>query len=175
VISHEWGNDRIVITTKEYIISHLWHRYSVTVNQEMDHPWLLITSIFTRNYWKLCFTCKEAWHSQYTKHSFNSRPKSVIKQQSITRYNIMLRFKIEMWVTWQLSCKKQELPAIRVHLGSFLMFGSVCVAHLFSIMCCVFCVMFVFVLCLGCRMFPVYLDCLFLIAPSVSSNVYIDL
>jgi hypothetical protein len=37
-----------------------------------------------------------------------------------------------------MSCKKQELLAIRVHLGSFPVFGSVCVAHLFSIMCCVF-------------------------------------
>jgi len=78
VISHEWGNYRIVITTTEHILSHLWHRYSVTVNEETDHPWLLITNIFTRNYWKLCFTCKEAWHSQYTKHSFNSHPKATI-------------------------------------------------------------------------------------------------
>ena len=44
---------------------------------------------------------------------------------------------------------------------------------IFLVLCVVFfCALFVFVL---CRMFPVYLDCLFLIAPSVCSNVYIDL
>ena len=46
-----------------------------------------------------------------------------------------------------MSCKKQEFPAIRVHLGSFPVFGSVCVTHLFSIMCCVF---FVFCLSSSC-------------------------
>ena len=45
-------------------------------------------------------------------------------------------------------------------------FGKVCVA---SFLCCVF---FVFVLCLGCSMFPVFLDCPFLIARSVFSSVY---
>ena len=36
----------------------------------------------------------------------------------------------------------------------------------------VFCVLFVFVLCLVCPVLPVFLDCQFLIAPSVFSNVY---
>jgi hypothetical protein len=35
VISHEWGKDRIVITTSGTYLCHLWHRYSVTVNQVM--------------------------------------------------------------------------------------------------------------------------------------------
>jgi hypothetical protein len=33
MISHEWGKNRIMITTKENICCHLWHRYSVTVNK----------------------------------------------------------------------------------------------------------------------------------------------
>jgi hypothetical protein len=35
-----------------------------------------------------------------------------------------------------------------------------------------FCVLFIFVLCLVCPMLPVSLDCPFLIATSVFSNVY---
>jgi hypothetical protein len=42
------------------------------------------------------------------------------------------------------------------------------------LLCCVF-VLFVFVLCLVYPMFPVSLDCPFLIAPSVFSNVYFTL
>jgi len=41
------------------------------------------------------------------------------------------------------------------------------------ILCCVF-VLFVFVLCLVYSMLPVSLDCLFLITPSVLSNVYLQ-
>jgi hypothetical protein len=41
------------------------------------------------------------------------------------------------------------------------------------ILCCVF-VSFVFVLCLVYPMLPVSLDCLFLITPSVFSNVYLQ-
>jgi hypothetical protein len=33
--SHEWGNDCIVIMEDEHIRGHLWHRYSVAVNQVM--------------------------------------------------------------------------------------------------------------------------------------------
>ena len=35
VISHEWGNDRIVITITEHNQGQLWHIYSVLVNQVM--------------------------------------------------------------------------------------------------------------------------------------------
>ena len=52
--------------------------------------------------------------------------------------------------------------------------GSVCVAHLFSFLCCVFfcfLLLFVFILHLVCPMLPVSLDCPFLIAPSVFSNI----
>jgi hypothetical protein len=98
--------------------------------------------------------------------------------------------------------KKQELVILREHLGSPPVFSGVCVAHLFSFLCCVFsgsvlliflvfCVVFlvgsvlliclafcvvlfvllVFVLCLVYPMLPVSLDCPYLIAPSVFSNV----
>ena len=72
-------------------------------------------------------------------------------------------------------------------------FGEVHFAHLFSFLCCVFCVclssscvlcfvclrpvscvLFVFVLCLVYSMFPVSLDCLYLIAPSALSSVYLS-
>ena len=35
VISHQWGKDRIIITTNGTYLCHLWHRYSVAVNQVM--------------------------------------------------------------------------------------------------------------------------------------------
>ena len=35
MISHEWGTDRIVITTTEYIRDYVWPRYSLAVNQLM--------------------------------------------------------------------------------------------------------------------------------------------
>jgi hypothetical protein len=35
VISHEWGKDRVVLTTVVHMRGRLWHRYSVTVNQIM--------------------------------------------------------------------------------------------------------------------------------------------
>jgi hypothetical protein len=72
------------------------------------------------------------------------------------------------------SYKRQALLILCVHLGSPMVFGGVSVAHLelFSSLCCVF-VLFVFVLCLVCPMLPVSLDCPFLIAPSIFSNVYL--
>ena len=51
-----------------------------------------------------------------------------------------------------------------LQLGIPLVFVGVRVAHFF---------VFVFVLCLVCPMFPVFLDCPFLIVPSVFSNVYL--
>jgi hypothetical protein len=35
VISHEWGKDREVFTTSGTYRGHLWHRYSIAVNQVM--------------------------------------------------------------------------------------------------------------------------------------------
>ena len=71
-----------------------------------------------------------------------------------------------------MSYKRQELLALRWCLGSHPVFGGVRVAHLFSFLCCV---LFVCVLCLACPMLPVSFECPFLIAPSVFSNVYIQL
>ena len=67
-----------------------------------------------------------------------------------------------------LSYKRQELLIIREHMCSPPVFGGVSVAHIFSFMRCVF----VFVLYLAYPMWPDSLDCLFLIAPSIFSNVY---
>ena len=53
-----------------------------------------------------------------------------------------------IWVTWRGSYKKQELLTLHEHLGSPPVFGWVRGAHLFSFLCCVFGVLFVFVLCL---------------------------
>jgi len=69
------------------------------------------------------------------------------------------------WVSYT----KQELLTLLKHLGWLPIFGGVHVAHLFSFLCCV---LSVFVLCLVCPMLPVFLDCPFLIALSVFSNVY---
>jgi hypothetical protein len=35
VISHEWGKNREGLRQVEHIRGHLWHRYSITVNQVM--------------------------------------------------------------------------------------------------------------------------------------------
>ena len=53
-----------------------------------------------------------------------------------------------------------------------LVFGGVHVAQLL-VFCVVFYVLLVFVLCLVYPMLPISLDCPFLIAPSVFSNVYL--
>jgi hypothetical protein len=60
------------------------------------------------------------------------------------------------------------LLTLREHLGSSPVFSGICVANLFSFLCCVvfgffLCDVFVFVLCLVCPMLPVSLDCPFLI------------
>ena len=61
-----------------------------------------------------------------------------------------------------MSYKKQELLALREHLGLSLVFGGTHVAHLISFLCCVICfVLFVVVLCLLYPMLPVSLDCPF--------------
>jgi hypothetical protein len=64
-----------------------------------------------------------------------------------------------------------ELLTFRKHLSSPLVFGGVCVSHLFSFLCCHF-TLFVFVLCLVYPILPVTLHCPFLIAPSGFSNVF---
>ena len=70
--------------------------------------------------------------------------------------------------------KKQELITLRERLNSPAVFVGVRVAHLFSILCCVVClVLFVFVLCRVPNVASFSrLPILFLIAPSVFSNVY---
>ena len=57
--------------------------------------------------------------------------------------------------------------------GFILVFGGVCIAHLFTFLCCVFALR-VFVLCLAYPMLPLSLDCPFSIAPSVFFNIYLD-
>ena len=44
-----------------------------------------------------------------------------------------------IWVTWRVSCGRQELLAPLGRLGSPPVFSGVRVAHLFSFLCCVFC------------------------------------
>jgi len=69
-----------------------------------------------------------------------------------------------------MSYKKLELLASTwVHLR-FILAGSV--LFIFSLW---FCALFVFVLCHVSPMLPMALDCPFLIAPSVVSNVYLDI
>jgi hypothetical protein len=70
---------------------------------------------------------------------------------------------IYIWVTRRVSYKMQELLTLREHLGSPPVCWSVRIAHSFLFS----------VLCFGCPMLPVSLDCPFLIAPSVFSNVYL--
>jgi hypothetical protein len=66
-----------------------------------------------------------------------------------------------------------ELLILREYVCLPSAFGGIRVAHLLSF-CVVLCrfVLFVFVLCLMCPVLPVSLDCPFLIAPSVFSNVH---
>ena len=70
-----------------------------------------------------------------------------------------------------MSLIEQELLTFPGHPSSQPVFYWVRVALVFSFLCCGF--FFVFVLCLACPMLPVSLDCLFLISPSVVSNVYL--
>jgi hypothetical protein len=66
-----------------------------------------------------------------------------------------------------------ELLILSEHVGSPSVFGGIRVAHLlsFCVVLCLF-VLLVFVLCLLCPVLPVSVDCPFLIAPSVFSNVH---
>jgi len=74
-----------------------------------------------------------------------------------------------IWVTRRVLYKRQELLTLREHMGSPPVFRVVRVAHLFCFLCCV--VLFFVFVCL--RSVPVSLDCLFLIIPSVFSNIYL--
>jgi hypothetical protein len=51
VISHEWGKDREVFTTKlmEHIRGNLWPRYSITVNQHLSSPPVFSGVLVTRS------------------------------------------------------------------------------------------------------------------------------
>jgi len=70
--------------------------------------------------------------------------------------------------------KRQELLTLRVHLSSSPVFGGVRVVHLSIFLCCGFC--FVFLRPVSCipNVASCFLDCLFLMAPSVCSKVYIN-
>ena len=85
--------------------------------------------------------------------------------------------------SWRVSYKKLELLSLRDHLGSSPggFFSGVCVAHHFVFRFCfelllfcfyLFLYLFVFVVCLVCHVMQVSLDCSFLIAASIFSNVY---
>ena len=78
-------------------------------------------------------------------------------------------------LNWRESYKRHELITLRENLGSSPVFGGVCIAHLFSLLCCV---EFLCIVCLrpvSCvPKFPVSLVCQFLIDTSVRSNVYLQ-
>ena len=67
---------------------------------------------------------------------------------------------------------RQELLTFLEHLDSPPVFGGTFIPHPCSLLCVLCCVLFVFVLCLVCPVLTVSLDCSFLIAPKVFSNVY---
>ena len=73
-----------------------------------------------------------------------------------------------------------DLLTRQEHQSSQPVFGQVSATYLFSFLCCVLLVgfflwfFFAIVLCLVYPMLQVYLDCLFLISPSVFSNVYLE-
>ena len=71
----------------------------------------------------------------------------------------------------RVSYKKQELLTLRQHLMLLPVFGGDRVARSFQFS--VYCALFAFFLCLVCPMLSVSLDCPFLIAPLVFSNVYL--
>ena len=76
-------------------------------------------------------------------------------------------------VKYVLPFKRRELLTLREQLGSPPVYGgSVLLIFLVSCVALCFCVVFVFVLCHGYPMLPVSLVWLFLISPSVLSNVY---
>ena len=75
---------------------------------------------------------------------------------------------LTIWVTWWASYKRQKLLTLRDHMGSPPVLGGVRVAHLFGFLCWV-----LFWLSSSCAMLPVCLDCQFLIAPLVFSNVHV--
>jgi hypothetical protein len=77
-------------------------------------------------------------------------------------------FTLEYMIRLKIADKRQELLTLREHMGSAqVLVGSMLLFIL------VFCVVFVFVLCLVYSMLPGSLDCLFLISPSVFSKVYV--
>jgi hypothetical protein len=77
---------------------------------------------------------------------------------------------LTIWVTERVTFKRQELVTLLSTWVHPRFCGEVRVVHLF-----VFCfVLFIFVLCLVCAMLPVSLGCLFLVASSIFSNVYLQ-
>ena len=61
----------------------------------------------------------------------STRPKhAVIPSKSLIKHVF------ELWVPWRVPYKRQELLTLREHMSSPLVFGGVCVAHLFSFLCC---------------------------------------
>ena len=78
------------------------------------------------------------------------------------------------WVTWRVSYKRRELITLREQLGSLRAFLAGSMLLILLVRCVVFfsVVICVFVLCLVCP--KLSLNCPFLIAPSVFSNVYLE-
>jgi len=74
-----------------------------------------------------------------------------------------------IWVTRQVSYKKQELHTLCEHMCSLSFFGGVRGAKLYRFLCCV---LFVFFLCLAYPRLQISFDCPFWICHSVFSNVY---
>ena len=73
-----------------------------------------------------------------------------------------------------MSYKKQKLLKCHKHLGYRFVVGFELLIVLVICVVVYFYILFVFVLCFMCPMLPVFLDCPFLIAPSVFSNIYLN-
>jgi hypothetical protein len=74
-------------------------------------------------------------------------------------------------------CSLQILDLPNTFVHPRFIFGEVHVANLFSFLCCVLFILFCLSsFCVWCPMLPVYLDCSFLIVPSVSLTfIYLDI
>ena len=77
---------------------------------------------------------------------------------------------LTIWVAWRVSQKRKELFTLLGRLDPPPVFGG-SVLLIFFVFCVVFFALFVFVLCLVYLLLLVSLNCPFLIAPSVFSNV----
>jgi hypothetical protein len=78
---------------------------------------------------------------------------------------------LTIWVTWLVSYKRLIIRENPSSHHRFLVGFVLLIFLVFWVVLC-FCVKFVFILCVVCPILPVSLDCPFLIAPLVFSNVY---